>query len=265
VAEVLPVAGVRPVADALADDAPVRTRYGPATLVLVAGFTLVVGLLVGGVVGYALGGMGRAPAAPADARADTEPPRRRDRPAGDVLARDGRVDRESPRRQDGPAENKGPVRGHYPAATTKLQGRTAREWGKQALDADTQECYDAVAALNELGAEGTPYILFALYTHQQRYLKDQGGNSNINISHCLAYLDGRWLAEKDIPFVLEFLDDRYGGWGDGPRGFIVRPHVFSILSLAGPRAKIALPRLRQLKDHPVLGKRIADILASIDD
>lgn len=142
--------------------------------------------------------------------------------------------------------------GNYPAPQTRLEGRTADQYGVLAKDTDAATCQRACYALRQLGAEGVPYLLEAAAWHRDRPW---------NLSECLLYLDGSLLDPADVPAVGAYLNDRYAAH-DGTEAN-VRGMALKVLKRAGPKAAPLRPRLRELRGTPKLEPFLSEALAAI--
>jgi hypothetical protein len=149
-----------------------------------------------------------------------------------------------------------PIRGKYPAPTTKYNGRTAGQWGEQAKDANEERCFDAAYVLHLLGAEGVPFLLEAI----------QAQKNSGNIGHLLVWLDGRLVDKDDLWIVAQFLDDSFQHTDNFVDNFNLRGCALGVIKEAGPKASPFIPQLRHLAEGKagMLSDRAREILAVLE-
>jgi hypothetical protein len=144
------------------------------------------------------------------------------------------------------------VKGNYPPPVSKFNGRTAEQWGRQALDLDFQTCQAACVALQELKDEAVPFLLEAMNHHRDRFG---------NLSECLGYCAGQ-VATVDLDFVADFLDEKYAT--KPSQTYVIQANALWIFKRAGPRAKAFLPKIREAKIPKDIEQLRAKAIESIE-
>ena len=139
--------------------------------------------------------------------------------------------------------------GRYPPPTTKLYGRTADDYGKDALDIDWRTCRAGCDGLEQLGAEGVPYLLAAAEFHKER---------EQNCASSLIALHGDLVQPADLDRIAVFISPKYVH-ADSP----VPAIAIRCLAGAGPKAKKYLPAIRALRDTQNLGVPVEEAVAAI--
>ena len=145
-------------------------------------------------------------------------------------------------RRDGKGEASTVLSGNYPPPTRQFRGRNAEEWGRQACDTDQNACREACEALNHLGAEGIPFLLYAASV-QEAYPE--------NLSQCLLWCHGSVVAESDLPRIAHYLDDSYSKYDERVEGN-VRASAISSLGQARSKGRPYLSRIQALSEKPPL-------------
>ncbi len=121
------------------------------------------------------------------------------------------------------------------------QGRTARQWARNLKDRDSQRCYDAAFALNQLGKDGAPFLV-------------EGICSNNDAARCFSLQ----LLQPDFakPYFAELwpslkilLDDdqEVDRLGAFVRPIDVRLGAIALLGGMGSEAKESLPVLKKTR------------------
>jgi hypothetical protein len=139
------------------------------------------------------------------------------------------------------------VRGKYPPPVSRFNGLTAAHYGKAAKDLNQPVRSRACNALEQLGAEGVPYLLADLEYHT---------NADCKYT-CLMCLRGNVVAPEDFPLVAAYLAPQYARSGG------IRYAALNVIREGGPRAAGVAEEVRKLTNDPILGDLARETLAAI--
>jgi hypothetical protein len=128
----------------------------------------------------------------------------------------------------------------YPSPHNTYEGRTADQWASQVNDVNGNVAEKGCEALCKLGGEGVPYLLDSI---------DRSDPPTIPLNMMSRNQVGRLLRSEHLGCIIDCLDDRWWKSDFDLRGS-VRLYAIDILKDAGPNARPALPRLRELAAHP---------------
>lgn len=138
-------------------------------------------------------------------------------------------------------------------AGKKYQGRTARQWYEQAIDADPGVSLAGCKGLYELGKEGSPYLLKAMDEHKSRPLMQSTVIASLWVGN---------LSDEELARVAHYLDRKYTV--DGGKVSAAQMQVMVVLRQAGPRAKKWLPQLRVYEKDPNHGSTATAAIKAIE-